>query len=151
MFSPGDTRPLNISNVDNRLLASAARIAWEPTLDDWISEHQRGFLGGRNMMHNLIDVDLKAMTVSQDHPDGAMILFDFKAAFPSVSHAFLLRCLGYIGLPREAINFVSAMYSHNRCKVRVQGGDFPGFHMEGGLGRDARFPRFFLLRAMISC
>ena len=34
-FHPGDTRPLNVSNVDNRLLASAARIAWEPILEKW--------------------------------------------------------------------------------------------------------------------
>ena len=37
-FHPGDTRPLSISNTDNRLLASAARIAWEPILERWISK-----------------------------------------------------------------------------------------------------------------
>jgi len=132
-FHPGDTRPLNISNVDNRLLASAARLAWEPILEKWASSFQKGFLKGRSMIHNIIDVDWHAMTVSLKCPRGALLLFDFKAAFPSVSHPFLLNCLHELGLPREAMNFIKSLYSHNKCWIRMQGQDFPGFCMHGGV------------------
>ena len=83
------TRPLNISNVDNRLLTSAARMAWEPILEKWVSDMQRGFLKGRSMLHNLIDIDFVSMKVSLKCEHGALLLFDFKAAFPSVAHVFL--------------------------------------------------------------
>jgi len=126
-------RPLNVSNVDNRLLASAARIAWEPLLEEWVSPNQRGFLKGRQMLHNLIEVDWGAMTVSLKRDNGALILFDFKAAFPSVSHDFLIKCLKYLGLPKCAMRFIKCMYHNNRCYIRIQGGDFPGFNIIGGV------------------
>ena len=40
------TRPFNTGNVDNRLLAGAAGLAWEPILEAWVSDVQRGFLEG---------------------------------------------------------------------------------------------------------
>ena len=132
-FHPKDTRPLSICNVDNRLLASAARLAWEPILERWVSKYQRGFLKGRSMLHNIIDIDTTAMTVSLQHEHGTLILFDFKAAFPSISHPFLLQCLSMLGLPKEAMNFIQSMYHHNKCVLRIQGQDFPGFALLGGV------------------
>ena len=132
-FHPGDTRPLSVSNVDNRMLASAARIAWEPILEEWVSEAQRGFLKGRSMLHNVIEIDWSAMKVSLKHEHGAIILFDFKAAFPSVAHSFLINCLRMLGLPGCVMNFISSLYSCNKCYIRMQGGDYPGFNMLSGV------------------
>ena len=42
-FDPVNTRPLNICNTDNRLIANAVRLRIEPTLDGHVSEIQRGF------------------------------------------------------------------------------------------------------------
>ena len=132
-FHPNDTRPLSVSNVDNRLLASAARIAWEPILEKWVSEAQRGFLKGRSMLHNVLEIDWSAMTVSLKSEHGALVLFDFKAAFPSVSHPFLINCLKMLGLPEAAMNFIVSMYSCNKCYIRMQGQDCPGFSMLSGV------------------
>jgi len=132
-YEPGSTRPLSISNVDSRLLASAARCAWEPVLEKWISQAQRGFLKGRQMLHNIIDIDWISMKVSLKCKSGALMLFDFKAAFPSVSHGFLKSALNYIGLPCEALNLINAMYHDNQCYIRLHGQDFQGFCMKGGV------------------
>ena len=132
-FHPKDTRPLSICNVDNRLLASAARLAWEPILERWVSKFQRGFLKGRVMLHNVIDIDWAAMTVSLKCEHGALLLFDFRAAFPSISHPFLMQCLEWLGLPKEAMNFIHSMYHQNKCVMRIQGQDFPGFVILGGV------------------
>ena len=48
---------MNITNSDNRLLASAVRIAIEPCLSRIITPDQRGFLPGRSMIANILDVD----------------------------------------------------------------------------------------------
>jgi hypothetical protein len=69
------TRPLAIVNTDNRLLASAGRIRWEDIFNDFVSPAQRGFLPGRSMLSNVIDIDEEAMTVSLRHAEGAIILF----------------------------------------------------------------------------
>jgi len=62
-----DTRPLALVNVDNRIIASAARHTWEPLLNKYISKAQQGFLKGRQMINNIICIDHDAMTVSLRH------------------------------------------------------------------------------------
>ena len=76
-FRGEDTRPLALVNVDNCILASAARMAWEPLLNFYISKHQQGFLKGRSMLANIIDIDYHAMTVSLKLPKGAVFYFRF--------------------------------------------------------------------------
>ena len=69
-----DTRPLSLVNTDNRIIASAARIKWEPLLDKYfISKMQQGFLKGRYMMNNILDIDYEAMTVSLRYRRGALL------------------------------------------------------------------------------
>ena len=88
-FVTGDsTRPLALVNTDNRIIASAARITWEPLLNNFISSYQQGFLKGRQMLSNVLDIDYTSMTVNLKCERGALLLFDFKAAFPSVAHKF---------------------------------------------------------------
>ena len=94
---------------------------------------QRGFLKGRNMLHNILDIDWQSMMVSLKHKGGALVLFDFKAAFPSISHPFLLACLKHLVLPASAMNFVHVMYDNNKCYLRLHGKDYPGFNLNGGV------------------
>ena len=64
---------------------------------------------------------------------GASVLFDFKAAFPSISHEYLFKVLEHIGLPRTAMNLVAALYNGNRCIIKCGGTTFPGFPMKAGI------------------
>ena len=129
-----DTRPLALVNTDNRIIASAARICWEPLLGgNYISKLQQGFLKGRSMLNNILDIDYHARTVSLKHDKGALLLFDFKAAFPSVSHDFLINSLQSIGLPDHAISFIKALYSHNTCNIAFRGNLYGGFGMDRGV------------------
>ena len=43
-YAAEDTRPLSIVNTDNRLIANAHRIRWEPTFARWVSRAQQGFI-----------------------------------------------------------------------------------------------------------
>ena len=83
-FRPADTRPLAIVDTANRLLANAARLRWETLLQEWIHPDQRRFLPHRSMLANVIDMEEGAVATSLLHDDGAAILFDFPAAFPSI-------------------------------------------------------------------
>ena len=132
-FRAEATRPLNVSNMDNRLVTSAVRLVWEPMLERWVSKMQRGFLKGRQMLHNVLDIDWKAMCISLKHSNGALVPFDFRAAFPSVSHDFLLACLRALGFPKHAMCFIMSMYNNNICKIKVGGRLFHGCAMLGGI------------------
>ena len=128
-----DTRPLALVNTDNRIIASAARVAWEPLLSKYISNAQQGFLKGRQMINNIIEVDYDSMTVSLKCEKGMLVLFDFKAAFPSVAHSFLRTSLSSIGLPEHAIRLIDALYDNNHCNISFQGNIYEGFDMQCGV------------------
>ena len=57
VYSPDGVRPLNVTNTDNRLIASAVRLAIEPVLANLITLDQKGFIGGRGMLSNILDVE----------------------------------------------------------------------------------------------
>ena len=52
-FDADNTRPLNITNADNRIIANAIRLTIEPILQSWISPAQQGFIKGRIMINNI--------------------------------------------------------------------------------------------------
>ena len=132
-FTPENTRPLSIVNTDNRIIASACRIRWEPIFNEWVSTAQRGFLRGRSMLSNVIDIDFEAMRVSLTCEQGASVLFDMKAAFPSLAHEYLFKVLRHMGLPRTVLNIITALYNQNKCVISCGGHVCPGFQMRAGI------------------
>ena len=130
---PEDTRPLNVANTDNRLLANAVRLCVEGPLSEAVSLDQRGFVPGRSMLANVLDVDEAMQHVALSCSRGAAWFFDFKAAFPSVAHKFLLKVLGAAGLPRWLLIFVERLYVRNRCNLVVGGSLHRGFEARAGI------------------
>ena len=49
---------------------------------------------------------------------GALILFDFEAAFPSISQEFLISMLIRLHLPSEVTNVVKALYHDCKCWIK---------------------------------
>ena len=113
-YDPQNTRPLSLVNTDNRLIANALRLVIEPLANEWVSKMQRGFLHGRSLLSNVVDVDYESMRVSLKHKRGMLILFDFGAAFPSLSQELMMDCLAKIGIPQELLQAISCLYSNNQ-------------------------------------
>ena len=133
VFTAEGTRPLSIVNTDNRLIASFFRIHLEGIFSRWISAAQRGFIRGRSMMANIIDIDLQAMKISLTYSTGAIILFDFKAAFPSVSHTYMWAVLEKIGVPRKWILALQRLYVDNTHSVKFRGRTYGTFTTSSGV------------------
>ena len=62
-------------------------------LECWVSLAQRGFLLGCSMLATVIDIEHAPMLSPLKQDRSALILFDFAAVFPSVSHAFIVGAL----------------------------------------------------------
>ena len=120
-YAPANTRPLALVDTSNRLIANAARFRWEPLLAAWVSPVQQGFLPGRSMLRNVFDIDEAAMTTALAHDDGALLLFDFSAAFPSIAHGFLFASLEHLGLPAYVLTFIRTLYNRTACRVALGG------------------------------
>eukprot|EP00959_Pyramimonas_sp_CCMP1952_P310511 6498660-Pyramimonas_sp.AAC.1 len=52
---------------------------------------------------------------------GMVVLVDFKAAFPSVSHGLMQVCLEGFGVPEAARAAPQTFYSDSACKVSAGG------------------------------
>ena len=62
--APGETRPLSLSNSDGKILANALKNAMEDAIGRWAFEAQRGFIRGRKMLQNIMDVETRAMEMA---------------------------------------------------------------------------------------
>ena len=64
---------------------------------------------------------------------GALVLFDFASAFPSMSQAYMFNLLTALGVPRNALNLIQALYDNNRCTLQTNGAQVDGFKMTAGV------------------
>ena len=85
------------------------------------------------MLTNVLDIDLAAQQVSIKHMRGAILLFDFKAAFPSVAHAMLWDVLAASGIDDDFIKALQLFYYNNNHILKVKGEVFPGVSVHSGV------------------
>ena len=76
------------------------------------------------MLGNVLTVQFEA---------GAIILFDFKDAFPSIEREFMLESLRWLGMPERQVSFIATMYHQPKVKIRAAGGDGEWFEMTRGI------------------
>jgi hypothetical protein len=130
---PNEVRPLSIVNTDNRLMANAVRLRVEPLLAKAISPAQRGFLPGRSMLHNVLELDGEMRSASLQAERPAAVFFDFAAAFPSLAHDFLQDVMEHLQLPRHFQAFIANLYFGNGCKIAAAGDSHEGFSIRAGI------------------
>lgn len=128
-----NTRPISVVNCDNRLVAGAARLAWEEMLGREIHECQRGFLRGRSMLANVLDVEENSLLLAAEGDGHATIYFDFRAAFPSMSHDFLEDAMRYRGIPDKWARLLRHLYMDNGCLIPLGGQTHGGFRLTAGI------------------
>ena len=73
------------------------------------------------------------MRISLHTTGGAIVLFDFKAAFPSLSIEFLMAVLELMGMPGAARNLIAALYYEQHCQISLAGSHYPGFAISAGI------------------
>ena len=133
IHSAATTRPLSIVDAANRIVAAILCASLERCVGQRISSMQRGFVKGRQMLMNIIDVDTAAQTISIKSNCGAVILFDFKAAFPSMDHSFIWHTLRVGGIPSKFISAIQALYKHNHHQLRLDGQLYDGPTVRSGV------------------
>ena len=133
VFTPSGTRPLSVVNSDNRILANAMRIRISPFLESWVSSAQRGFIKERYLLSNVVEIDWEAMKVSLRSARGAIILFDFQAAFPSVAHDYLWLTLETLGVPLPLLRRLRSFYVDNKHTIKIKGRTLPSITAMSGI------------------
>ena len=138
-YEAQNVRPLNVTNCDNRLIASAARIALEPWIGPTITPSQRGFIHGRSMLANIVDVDEAMGLAALGSDRGMAFSFDLAAAFPSVEHQFFFSFFSSLGWPTPLLRFVRNLYLNNYCWITLGGERSAGYSITRGIRQGCPF------------
>ena len=73
------------------------------------------------ILENVIDVERKAHYLAMRHArDSALVLFDFAAAFPSVSRDYMWDTLEFLGIPAQFIAVVRRFYRFCQHWLKLQ-------------------------------
>ena len=132
-FRTSATRPLMVTNTDNRIIAQAVRLALEPRIEHLIVDCQRGFLPGRSLLENVLDVEQDMVRRAAASPSAGAFFFDFEAAFPSLSQAAIHAFVQSLGWPDWLRRFLECLYTDNECEICLMGGRFSGFAIQSGI------------------
>ena len=110
-----DTRPLAVTNTDNRILAKCMVAALTDGLDSAIGNHQAGFLAGRTGDGHIGAMNDKFYGAVKNGGRAYHLLFlDLHKAYDSVHWDWMHKTLETIGLPPWVLNTVSALLTEVR-------------------------------------
>ena len=113
-LTPVDTRPLSVTNTDNRIIAKIVIIAIVPAVQDLLHLAQQGFTAGRSgdgHIRRLMDYFYSALKQGKSYH---VLQVDTERAFDSVDHPFILAALQRSGFPEWIINVVTGLLDQVR-------------------------------------
>jgi ribonuclease HI len=104
-----DTRPISVTNADNRIVASLIARAISPALEAILLQEQKGFIPGRlgsDHIHNLTHRYYSSLSQKAQY---YILFLDTAKAFDSLDHSFIIKTLHKIGLPAWVARLVQGL------------------------------------------
>ena len=115
-----ELRPLNLSNTDNKIIALILNEKLAELAQLIVSGQQRGFIKGRHIDDNILQLEAAAIVHSLTNiKRAAMVLFDFSAAFPSVSHRWIFKVLEHMQIPSNIIHAIRELYKNSTASICI--------------------------------
>ena len=94
------TRPISVTNSDNRIIAKTLTTAITPACQSFLDPSQKGFVAGRQSEEHILALNqayYTALTRKQQH---YILFLDTKKAFDSIHHEFILAVLDVLAMPQ---------------------------------------------------
>jgi len=107
-----DTRPISVTNADNRILASTVAHLIMPAVSDLVEVSQKGFLAGKNGMDHTLSINEFFFEGVKRNVQRLGFFLDTAKAFDSIDHQWALHVLAVAGFPPWLLSFVKGSLSH---------------------------------------
>ena len=121
---PSDTRPISVTNCDNRILAKAVVAAITPALLATLHKAQKGFVQGRHFEEHLRELNERFYEIVEQGKAGEnyfVLFMDTAKAFDSIDHDFIHVAVRRAGLPAWFQQLVRALLHQVRVKPAIRG------------------------------
>lgn len=109
-----DTRPLSVTNTDNRILAATVARKIMPAVLDLVDPAQKGFLNGRQGSDHVLDINTFFFEGVEKKLERLLFLLDTAKAFDSIDHPWIHYILKRVGFPKWLRRFVKAILKNVR-------------------------------------
>jgi len=93
--------PISLLNADWKLLSSILTHHLNKALPLLLGPNQHGFTPHREVTEAILNLNATYDKMLQQSPQSALFSVDFKKAFDSVTHQYLLALLQHIGFPSK--------------------------------------------------
>ena len=100
--------PIYLCNASYKILAKLLANRLKPLLGALISPLRGGFVKGRHLIDNVIQVQEALHSSFQRKEKGMLIKLDMKNAFDHVKLSFLYQVLSSFGFSKEFVGFIKA-------------------------------------------
>jgi endonuclease/exonuclease/phosphatase family metal-dependent hydrolase len=132
--TPDTTRPLNLTNTTAKLVAAALNRSLAAVAACTVIGQQRGFIKGRCLIDNVIEVDDFLIRAAKYYNDKhGLALLDFKAAFPSLSQHWIFHVLEFMNLPEFITTALKRLYSNCYAAILFNGEVYDGINITSGI------------------
>ena len=107
-----DTRPIVVSNTDNRIIATIFNRLIVNSLEEIIDKDQKGFLPGRLMKDHILFFNEAFYKAQEEGESYDLLLYDFEKAFDSCSHDFIFKLLLRVGIPPPYVDAIRLLFTN---------------------------------------
>jgi hypothetical protein len=111
-----ELRTLGLENSDNKIITGTNVAQFSPIVSKHACAIQKGFVQDRQFVINITDLDSISRAQANFNRfdnESILALWDFKAAFPSIKHAWIHMVFKVYGFPNGFCLFLDPLLSHN--------------------------------------
>lgn len=143
-------RPISLLNTAYKIASSCISNRLKTVLPSIISEHQKGFLKGRNISDNIRMLYDVLLYCDVEKIPGMLVLLDFEKAFDSISWSFLKKALDFFNFGPDLQQWVRTFYNNPTTCIYVNGQYSEWFSIFRGVRQgDPSSPYLYLIGAEV--
>ena len=109
-YRAGHTRPISVSNTDNRIVANVVRKVITPAIVDVLDPSQSAFMPGRHIEDNIIAFNESFYGARERGETYSILFHDFRKAYDSMSREYMFTLLRRIGIPTHLVTLIGSLY-----------------------------------------
>jgi hypothetical protein len=145
-YTAARTRPIAVSNTDNRIIANVVRRAITPAILSILSPNQTAFNPQTSIDDNIYYFNHAFYSALEEGKQYKVLFHDFKGAYDSVSRRYLFALLHRIGIPAFFLSLIEVLFQKNVAFPILRDRHNVKITMNNGLKQGCPLsPIFFLL------